>query len=600
MRLSIHPGRAHGAKKPGRLFSLWLGFWLVGIAAPASAHFHYFDPTDLYAIPEYLSESGVFDDIGAKVMDTAAKYYEVNAPLWSDGALKRRWIILPPGQHIPYDDTTDFFDYPDSTVFVKTFLQEKVEGDTGTAVYWETRLWVKKIDASDNHKDWYGFSYQWNADQSDAILASPSYHGLDTIFPYTDASGRQTYKKWHFPSQQECWYCHAQGPVVDPATGQLVQGRSVLGFYPAQLKRASPLTSGMDQVLDLFRRGVFTGTPPDSAQLLRRFHALVEPNPGLSPTQRFAALDTMARSYLAANCSHCHGQRGQREGLCPVDLNFDYYNLVPQMEFGMHVVTDVGLNDVAPYDSSTTPTGRSKFLLAVTQGGMDTASGAIWDMALPAQSPNTLPSVLLDPGYPAASEFLFRLWSRATPAGDSGWVDRCYRQGVSPADGVTPLAPGEAAGRSQWIFAQPWGSSAWLDTLARRGLSLDSLVVSDSDGYDRDPDQMPPFLTFRPDTAALRLLGEWAKHYRTLTVVDSQHVYAALAPPGPAWGGPVFRGRDLFVPTAWTGTARMLDLHGRVQALKMLGPGRYALPANTAAGVCLFQVGPHFFKATLP
>src|SRR4051812_16316409 len=113
---------------------------LLSFSMPSPAAFHYFDPTDTARVPSSLSATGLFGDIAHAQMDTAAKYFDLNAPLWSDGALKKRWILLPPGRSVPYVDTEDVLDFPDSTVFVKTFWLERIAGDSSSAVKWETRL----------------------------------------------------------------------------------------------------------------------------------------------------------------------------------------------------------------------------------------------------------------------------------------------------------------------------------------------------------------------------------------------------------------------------------------------------------------------------
>src|SRR3989338_4957103 len=103
-----------------------LGIWCLAAAtalpALSSAAFVYFDPRDPANAPALLSQTGLYTNMNDKsTLDTAAKYFEVNSALWSDGSLKKRWIILRPGRSIPWTDNVDFFDYPDSTVFVKTF-----------------------------------------------------------------------------------------------------------------------------------------------------------------------------------------------------------------------------------------------------------------------------------------------------------------------------------------------------------------------------------------------------------------------------------------------------------------------------------------------
>src|SRR6267142_567332 len=133
-----------------RIMCLWAGL----LSAPTisfSIPFHYFDPLDTAHVPKLLSQTGAYNNTVTKTVDTAAKYFEVNAALWSDEAAKSRWVILPPGKHIAYNDSADFFNYPESTVFVKTFKLDKIQGDstpTTSRIYWETRLLIKKTDPS--------------------------------------------------------------------------------------------------------------------------------------------------------------------------------------------------------------------------------------------------------------------------------------------------------------------------------------------------------------------------------------------------------------------------------------------------------------------
>src|SRR3982751_1278699 len=117
----------------------------LGFPAASAAAVNFFNPA--LPPPDSLSATGIYSNIAAKTVDTAMKYFEVNAALWSDGAAKKRWIILPPGTHITYVDTTDYFDYPNQTVFVKNFYLDSVLSDSTTRKYWETRLLVNKEDA---------------------------------------------------------------------------------------------------------------------------------------------------------------------------------------------------------------------------------------------------------------------------------------------------------------------------------------------------------------------------------------------------------------------------------------------------------------------
>jgi len=46
--------------------------------------------------------------------------YAPNAPFFSDGAAKTRWLALPDGQRITVDTSNDF-DFPNGSVLVKNF-----------------------------------------------------------------------------------------------------------------------------------------------------------------------------------------------------------------------------------------------------------------------------------------------------------------------------------------------------------------------------------------------------------------------------------------------------------------------------------------------
>jgi hypothetical protein len=58
--------------------------------------------TSARQLPPLLSQLGVFADLPSLRPAAAMVAYEVNSPLWSDGADKFRWFLLPPGGRIGY------------------------------------------------------------------------------------------------------------------------------------------------------------------------------------------------------------------------------------------------------------------------------------------------------------------------------------------------------------------------------------------------------------------------------------------------------------------------------------------------------------------
>jgi hypothetical protein len=537
------------------------------------AAFQFFNPVDTASVPKLLSQTGLYSDIAGKVPDTALKYFDINAPLWSDGAAKQRWIILPPGKRVTYVDTTDVFDYPDSVVFVKNFLLDQVEGDSNTRRYWETRLLVHRKDAQ-GVGIWYGFSYKWNGDATDAHLVSLET-GFDTAFQWypRGLSGPQSYKKWHYPTRNQCNRCHLQNQF-----GTEIVPRTILGFFPAQLKRAAPLQPSTSQIAWLFSQGTFTGTLPTPQQLARRWKNIHDPIPGsLSPEERFRVIDTMARSYIAGNCSGCHSLRGMPGSGAPGHVDYDYYDVKPRIEMGLlNVIQSMDLN--IEDTSSGELKGRLYYLDAVRRAGLNTSVGAVWDMARPASGFPTL----VQPGYPSYSTLLFRQWVRQTPSRDS-------------ADTRRQLASSDPNGWASWIFSQPWGTPAWFNLLGQHSVHPNNVLnhgtISEING------SMPPVpVSFLPDAEAMKILGEWVKNYRTLYVVDSTRIVTGVRPAhsNVAGGMPVLRGGIIYMPVGseqWIERPELLNAAGRRYPLMSVGKGRYALPAGLPAGIYYLRAG---------
>lgn len=249
-----------------------------------AAGFRFFDPLDPSEVPGRLSETGLFQGMDRGKPCDGAHRFEINAALWSDGAAKLRHIILPPDARIQWRPDSAF-GFPVGAVFAKTFLIDTIQGDSTSRIALETRLLVKRHPDGVPEAQWYGFSYRWERDQSEARLVDPET-GLDTTYQVYGTDGGILSKPWTFPSQNACWRCH------------LPRGRQVLGFFAAQLHGAVP---GRDQLADLARAGVFAAEP-DTAGLHR----------WRPPGDARAPLEARARSYLAANCSFCHGVEGFR------------------------------------------------------------------------------------------------------------------------------------------------------------------------------------------------------------------------------------------------------------------------------------------------
>ena len=167
--------------------------FLLGLVGLASAQsFNYWDPSDTaQKPPATLSATGLYVNLNAnKNMIAAVQAFEVNSALWSDGSHKKRWFLLKPGTSIGFKEKVDYWDYPDSAVFIKNFSIDTITGDTLSRVLWETRFLILKKRAIDpaapakKTDQWYGFSYKWRKDQKDAdLVADTASRPRSSIIP---------------------------------------------------------------------------------------------------------------------------------------------------------------------------------------------------------------------------------------------------------------------------------------------------------------------------------------------------------------------------------------------------------------------------------
>ena len=219
-----------------------------------------------------LSGTGCVNPSNATQPASGLIPYAPSAPFWSDGAAKERWIGLPDGKSITVGAEGDW-DFPNGTVLMKNFrLENRLI---------ETRLFMRHPDGV-----WGGYSYEWNAQQTDATLVR---------------GGKQVTvggQSWIYPSGGQCMTCHTEAA-----------GRS-LGLETRQL--AFNITypqTGRDAHQLVTLNAINTLAP-----------AIANPTdqvPYPNPTGTSGTLDERARAYLHTNCSQCHRPDG------PTTVNMD-------------------------------------------------------------------------------------------------------------------------------------------------------------------------------------------------------------------------------------------------------------------------------------
>lgn len=332
-----------------RLAILLLALCALATSAtpPLAQEFRHWNLSDTSEVPRTLSATGLYTDIAARRVIPSATPYEVNSALWSDGAAKQRWFILRPGKSIGFREKDDYWDYPDSTVFVKQFALDTLPGDSSSRVLWETRLLILDKQAPDpgdpsrKTDAWHGFSYKWRPDQSDADLV-PDTGLRTTLRVWPEGRDRPSrLKKWVFPSRDACMRCHRSEQSGD------THARTVLGFFTAQLNRPSATSPGRNQLQDFFTRGLLTGTLPADLGKSPRWYGIDHVDDGKGPP---VTAEMKARAYIAANCSGCHGMRGMQVGATfGVNIDYDYHTGVPAMSLEYRPVSwSFGMDTLPP------------------------------------------------------------------------------------------------------------------------------------------------------------------------------------------------------------------------------------------------------------
>jgi uncharacterized repeat protein (TIGR03806 family) len=212
-----------------------------------------------------LSQTGCVNPQDPRQPASGLVPYEPAAPFWSDNATKERWLAIPNGTSIGVGGDGDF-SFPAGTVLMKHFRLN------GALV--ETRLFMRHPDG-----EWAGYSYEWNAQQTDATLVQAGK---------TVTVGQQS---WIYPSGNDCLTCHTAAAGFS------------LGLEAAQLNRTFTYAS--------------TGRTSNQLRTLDAVTMFTTPlgDPSLQPAMpdpfdTSAPLAQRARAYLQTNCAQCHRAGG--------------------------------------------------------------------------------------------------------------------------------------------------------------------------------------------------------------------------------------------------------------------------------------------------
>lgn len=221
-----------------------------------------------------LSDYGFFTGLLAALNPSAQVFaYDLNSPLFTDYALKKRFIYLPEGEKISYRDQ-EVLEFPVGAVLIKNFYYDDSQMANGKGMILETRLLIRE------EKGWKALPYLWNPEQTEA---------------YLEVTGRQVPVQlasdinlnYSVPNVQQCKSCHESGGKIVP-----------IGPSARQLNKLHE--NGSDnQLAALIAMGWLHDAPPAD-----QWPAIVQWE------DASASLQERARAYLEINCGHCHQKNG--------------------------------------------------------------------------------------------------------------------------------------------------------------------------------------------------------------------------------------------------------------------------------------------------
>ena len=209
------------------------------------------------AFPQALAEYGFFTDAAGTKPAPGVIPYRLNTPLWSDGAVKARFLYLPTSAKAKANGD-GLLDLPIGAALIKSFAFG------GKLI--ETRVLLHRAEG------WVALPYVWNAEQTEARLALAGKR-IELTTPAGQAIS------YAVPNKNQCKECHGLAGKVTP-------------IGPKAYNLSADWLAGMAKAGKLDR----------VPQVARRIP--------LWESRAKAPVTDAARGYLDANCAHCHNPHG--------------------------------------------------------------------------------------------------------------------------------------------------------------------------------------------------------------------------------------------------------------------------------------------------
>jgi len=212
--------------------------------------------------------------------------YEPISTLFTDYALKKRFVWMPDGSISTYESDDKILNLPVGAALIKTFYYDNVQPAGDTRII-ETRVMIRKSSG------WIFAEYVWNNEQTEAYL---DMDGSYTSISW-DQNGTTKSTNYRIPSSTECLVCHKLNDQPIP-----------IGIKPQNLN--FKLNGEVkNQLQKWISRGYLENNIPGNIVSSVDYHDVSQ------------SIDLRLRSYLDINCAHCHTE-GKHCDYRPLRLAF--------------------------------------------------------------------------------------------------------------------------------------------------------------------------------------------------------------------------------------------------------------------------------------
>jgi uncharacterized repeat protein (TIGR03806 family) len=229
--------------------------------------------------------------------------YKPNSELFSDYALKNRFVWMPNGVKATFNGDGNVLELPVGAALIKNFYYKNVQPNNTTKII-ETRIMIRKSTG------WIFANYIWNDEQSDALLTTQS---TARDLSWKDANNVVHTLNYRTPEVDfECLRCHStfNNQIINP-----------LGIKPQNINYNFNYADGSkNQLNKLIEFGYLENNLPDQINSTVDFNDTSK------------SLDLRVRSYFDANCAHCHENGGEASSH---NLRFAFNETINPVKMGV-------------------------------------------------------------------------------------------------------------------------------------------------------------------------------------------------------------------------------------------------------------------------